>query len=81
MCVAYRPPISMFAQNVASQIYIEKSKAPLLINSCEFDELFPLPLADKADKKFANFAPGYRRVHFEGIHHGFATRGDLVRPL
>jgi hypothetical protein len=70
----------MFTQNVASQTYIKKSKAPLLINSCEFDELFPLPLADKADEKFANFAPGYRRVHFEGIHHGFATRGDLVRP-
>jgi len=61
-------------------IYIEKSKAPLLMNTCEFDELFPVPLAEKADEKFANFAPGYKRVHFKNIHHGFATRGDLTDP-
>jgi hypothetical protein len=65
---------------VASQTYIEKSKAALLINSCEFDDAFPLSLAKTADEKFANFVPGYRRVHFDGVHHGFAARGDLVRP-
>jgi hypothetical protein len=43
--------------------------------------MFPPSLAKTADEKFASFAPGYRRVHFEGVHHGFATRGDLVRPL
>ncbi|KAI9454367.1 alpha/beta-hydrolase [Russula earlei] len=66
---------------VASQIYIAKSKAPLLINSCEFDELFPLSLGKTADEKFANFAPGYLRNHAEGVHHGFATRGDLRDPV
>jgi dienelactone hydrolase len=70
----------MPAKSVASQIYIAKSKAPLLINTCELDEMFPPPMIETADKKFAGFAPGYRRVHFEGVHHGFATRGDLVRP-
>jgi len=65
---------------VASQTYIEKSKAALLINSCEFDDAFPLSFANTADEKFAEFGPGYRRVHFDGVHHGFAARGDLVRP-
>lgn len=63
----------------ASQIYIEKSKVPLLINSCEDDEMFPKSAGELADKKFANFAPGYRRTYYEGVSHGFATRGDLVR--
>jgi dienelactone hydrolase len=65
--------------SILSQSYIEKSKAPLLINSCEHDELFPKPLAETADKKFASFAPGYRRTYYEGVSHGFAVRGDLVR--
>jgi len=60
--------------------YIAKSKAPLLINSCEFDDPFPPSLAKTADEKFANFAPGYRRAHFDGVHHGFAARGDLNNP-
>src|ERR1700679_1635228 len=64
---------------IPSQTYISKSKAPLLINSCEFDEAFPKSFAETADQKFANFAPGYRRTHYEGASHGFAVRGDLVR--
>ena len=62
-----------------SQTYIEKSKAPLLINSCELDEAFPKPFAETADQKFASFGPGYRRAHYEGASHGFAVRGDIVR--
>jgi len=61
-------------------IYIEKSKAPLLINSCEDDEMFPKCAGEAADKKFANFAPGYRRTYYEGASHGFAVRGDLSKP-
>ncbi|KAH9958031.1 Alpha/Beta hydrolase protein [Russula dissimulans] len=57
--------------------YVKKSKAPLLINSCEFDDLFPPPLAAKADEKFKDFAPGYRRTYYAGVHHGFASHGDL----
>jgi len=57
--------------------YVQKSTAALLINSCEFDDAFPLSFAQTADEKFANFAPGYRRTHYEGVHHGFAARGDL----
>jgi dienelactone hydrolase len=61
------------------QTYIAKSKAPLLINSCELDDAFPQSFAETADQKFANFAPGYRRTHYEGASHGFAVRGDIVR--
>jgi len=60
--------------------YLEKSKAALLINSCELDDAFPLSVAQTADEKFANFAPGYRRAHFDGVRHGFASRGDLTDP-
>jgi hypothetical protein len=42
---------------VASQTYIEKSKAPLLIDSCKFDEQFPLSFAETADKKLAVWYP------------------------
>jgi hypothetical protein len=41
--------------------------------------MFPKSFAEKADEKFANFAPGYRRTHYEGVSHGFAVRGDIVR--
>jgi dienelactone hydrolase len=64
--------------STASQTYVEKSKVPLLINSCEFDPLFPPELRTATDEKFANFAPGYRRTYWEGAHHGFAARGDPV---
>jgi dienelactone hydrolase len=60
------------------QLYVEKSKAPLLLNSCEIDPLFPKELAETTDQKFAKFEPGYKRTYWEGVHHGFATRGDLV---
>jgi dienelactone hydrolase len=65
--------------SISRQIYVEKSKAPLLINSCEDDEMFPKSAGEAADKTFANFGPGYRRTYYEGVSHGFAVRGDLVR--
>jgi len=61
------------------QIYIEKSKVPLLINSCEDDEMFPKSTGEAADEKFANFAPGYHHTYYEGVSHGFAVRDNLVR--
>lgn len=71
--------ISVLSVIPSSQTYIAKSKAPLLINSCELDEAFPKTFAETADQKFANFTPGYRRAHYEGASHGFAVRGDIVR--
>ena len=61
------------------QDYVKKCKAPLLLNSCEFDPLFPAELAKATDEKFTGFGPGYKRTYWEGASHGFATRGDLVR--
>ncbi|KAF8480350.1 alpha/beta-hydrolase [Russula ochroleuca] len=60
--------------------YVEKSKVPLLINSCDDDDMFPKSLGEAADKKFASFAPGYHRNYYEGASHGFAVRGDLSKP-
>ncbi|KAH9174740.1 alpha/beta-hydrolase [Lactarius sanguifluus] len=60
--------------------YLAKSKAPLLINSCEIDQQFPKELAETTDEKFAKFEPGYKRTYWEGVSHGFAVRGDLTNP-
>ncbi|KAJ3827346.1 dienelactone hydrolase [Lentinula raphanica] len=64
------------------QGYFDSSKAPLLINSCEFDPAFPLEACQKADAIFShgNFSPGYKRVHWPGCKHGFAVRGDMSVP-
>ncbi|KAG2354493.1 hypothetical protein BDR07DRAFT_1366006, partial [Suillus spraguei] len=65
------------------ETYFTKSQAPLLINSCEFDEKFPAPARAKADEIFGDgkFAPGYKHEYFPGCTHGFAVRGDLNDPL
>ncbi|KAJ7147630.1 alpha beta-hydrolase [Mycena crocata] len=60
--------------------YVATSKAPLLINSCTTDNMFPPEAQAKADEIFAGFAPGYKREYFEGCTHGFAVRGDLSDP-
>ncbi|KAK7060048.1 dienelactone hydrolase endo-1,3,1,4-beta-D-glucanase [Favolaschia claudopus] len=60
--------------------YASTAKAPLLINGCEMDDMFPVAAQEKADEIFKGFAPGYKREYFAGCHHGFATRGDLTDP-
>ncbi|KAF9264325.1 dienelactone hydrolase endo-1,3,1,4-beta-D-glucanase [Marasmius fiardii PR-910] len=64
------------------QEYLEKSKAPLLINSCTVDAQFPLEAQAKADEILGDgkFKPGYKREYFDGCEHGFAVRGDLSNP-
>jgi dienelactone hydrolase len=71
---------SLLKQPEDLDTYVEKSKAPLLINSCEDDGAFPKSFAEAADKKFAGFSPGYRRTYYEGASHGFAVRGDVTKP-
>ncbi|KIM53525.1 hypothetical protein SCLCIDRAFT_1222744 [Scleroderma citrinum Foug A] len=63
--------------------YKELSKAPLLINSCTFDQRFPHEAQAKADEILGGgeqFTDTYRREYFEGCTHGFAVRGDLSDP-
>ncbi|KAF8194453.1 Alpha/Beta hydrolase protein [Mycena galopus ATCC 62051] len=62
--------------------YRDTVKAPLLINSCTTDQMFPLEAQMKADEILGDgkFAPGYKREYFEGCSHGFAVRGDLSDP-
>lgn len=65
------------------QKYKELSKAPLLINSCTFDQRFPHEAQAKADEILGGgeqFTDTYRRKYFEGCTHGFAVRGDLSDP-
>ena len=60
-----------------------KSKAPLLINSCEFDDQFDQNAQAVVDKMMGDgkCAPGYERTYWDGCTHGFAVRGDLVSFL
>ncbi|KAF7313081.1 Dienelactone hydrolase endo-1,3,1,4-beta-D-glucanase [Mycena kentingensis (nom. inval.)] len=62
--------------------YLATATAPLLINSCPIDQQFPMEAAAQADAVLGDgkFAPGYKRVHWDGCTHGFAVRGDLNDP-
>ncbi|KAJ7483315.1 dienelactone hydrolase endo-1,3,1,4-beta-D-glucanase [Mycena latifolia] len=60
--------------------YVATATAPLLINGCTFDTVFPPEAQAQADTIFADFAPGYKREYFDGCTHGFAVRGDLTDP-
>ncbi|KAH9933391.1 alpha/beta-hydrolase [Fomitopsis serialis] len=62
--------------------YKAVSKAPLLINSCEIDMMFPSDAQAATDKVLGGgaFAPGYERTYWEGCTHGFSVRGDLSDP-
>ncbi|KIY44996.1 alpha/beta-hydrolase [Fistulina hepatica ATCC 64428] len=60
--------------------YAASSFAPLLINSCETDQMFPQPAQAQADEILGSFAPGYKREYWAGCVHGFAVRGDLDNP-
>ncbi|KAH9840049.1 alpha/beta-hydrolase [Rhodofomes roseus] len=61
--------------------YLVESKAPLLINSCEVDAMFPKEAQEKVDAILGGgrFKPGYERTYWQGCMHGFAVRGDMVR--
>ncbi|KAI0073690.1 alpha/beta-hydrolase [Panus rudis PR-1116 ss-1] len=65
------------------EAYKLKSKAPLLMNTGEFDTLFPIPSRDKAVEILGNgkFSPGFEWTYWPGCRHGFAVRGDLSNPL
>jgi len=63
--------------------YKTLAEAPLLINSCTVDTMFPLEAQADADRIIGGgkkFTDNYRREYFEGCTHGFAVRGDLSDP-
>ncbi|KAF8552883.1 alpha/beta-hydrolase [Imleria badia] len=66
---------------------LEKFKGtgiPLLINSCETDQMFPLESQAQADTILGGGTQTselYRREYFAGCTHGFAVRGDMSIPV
>ncbi|EJD07441.1 alpha/beta-hydrolase [Fomitiporia mediterranea MF3/22] len=65
---------------------LEKFKAtgvPLLINSCEVDQMYP-PESQKIGDDILGGGKTetekYKREYFAGCVHGFAVRGDLSKP-
>ena len=61
--------------------YASDTEAPLLLNTCEHDEMFGAAMQASADEALNSFAPGYKRDYFAGATHGFASRGDLSDPV
>lgn len=61
--------------------YAADAQAPLLLNTCEHDEMFGADMQAGADQALNGFAPGYKRAYFAGATHGFASRGDLADPV
>ena len=59
---------------------LEKSTVPVLFNTCEVDQAFPLDAQAKADDLLGDgkYKPGYQRTYWKGCTHGFAVRGDIV---
>ncbi|KAG9309440.1 alpha/beta-hydrolase [Chiua virens] len=56
---------------------------PLLINSCEVDQMFPITAQAEADTILGGGSKSsalYKREYFKGCTHGFAVRGDLSIP-
>ncbi|KZW03086.1 alpha/beta-hydrolase [Exidia glandulosa HHB12029] len=58
------------------------STVPLLINSCETDQMFPPEAQAQADNLLGGgkYKPGYERTYWPGCTHGFASRGDVSIP-
>ncbi|KAH7101137.1 alpha/beta-hydrolase [Auriculariales sp. MPI-PUGE-AT-0066] len=61
---------------------MEKSKVPVLMNTCEDDYMYPVEKQKKGDEILGDgkYAPGYLRTYWPGCTHGFAVRGDLSKP-
>ncbi|KAJ7445857.1 dienelactone hydrolase endo-1,3,1,4-beta-D-glucanase [Mycena latifolia] len=78
-CVVAHP--SMLQVPADLEKYASTATAPLLINSCPMDPMFPPEAQAQADAILTGFAPGYKRNFFEGCKHGFSVRGDLSDPL
>ncbi|THH00654.1 hypothetical protein EW026_g1919 [Hermanssonia centrifuga] len=78
-CYGARTAFNLAFEN---EKYLAEAKAPLLINSCEFDSIFPAEAQKSADEILGDgkFTPGYKRLYWEGCTHGFAVRGDLSDP-
>ena len=63
------------------EVLLEASNVPVLFNTCEVDQAFPLESQKIADELLGDgkYKPGYKRTYWEGCSHGYAVRGDLVR--
>ena len=57
--------------------YAKEVNVPLIINSCETDQMFPAEAQANADELFGGgkYKPGYERTYWPGCTHGFAVRG------
>ena len=59
-----------------------QTNVPLLIESCEVDQMFPRELQAETDAILGDgkFSPGYKQDYWPGCRHGFAVRGDQSDP-
>ncbi len=56
-----------------------QSHVPIEINNAEFDTLFTAEIAAETDAVMVGqYAPGYKRLQYDGVGHGFAVRVLLL---
>ncbi|KIJ57134.1 hypothetical protein M422DRAFT_40652 [Sphaerobolus stellatus SS14] len=64
------------------ELFLAKSNAPILINSCDVDEFFSKEAVESIDilLEDSKYAPRYRHVTWPECVHGFSVKGDLSNP-
>ncbi|KAJ6512737.1 chlorocatechol-degradation protein, partial [Mycena sanguinolenta] len=73
------PSLLKRPEDIEVQTVLLGLTAPLL-NGCTHDPGFPPADQEKADEILKDFAPGYKRVYWDGASHRFALKGDLSDP-
>ncbi|KAF8899676.1 Alpha/Beta hydrolase protein [Mucidula mucida] len=59
-----------------------QSHVPIEINNAEFDTLFTAEIAAETDAVMVGqYAPGYKRLQYDGVGHGFAVRANVSDPV
>jgi dienelactone hydrolase len=60
---------------------IRAVKIPVQIVAPEFDDYMSLEMKAFCNKEIPKAGVVYSYMHFPGVHHGFAGRGDKENPL
>ncbi|KAF9016852.1 hypothetical protein BDZ89DRAFT_1166036 [Hymenopellis radicata] len=59
-----------------------QSHVPIEINNAEFDTLFTTELAAETDEvMLGQYPPGYKRLQYNGVGHGFTVRANASDPV
>lgn len=80
VAVASHPSLWKIPEDL--HLLLENSQVPLLVNSCETDQQYPIESQKITDEVLGDdkYKPGYKRTYYPGATHGFGCRADLNNP-